>query len=186
MADKEEGFGSAFWKGAAGTVGAGIALWLIGWLKPLWSFTQDAFRSLFTHLAAQSQWPNWSAYLVSSLAAMAFFSWALRYWRNRKDNHNRFNQFSFLGSVWRWNGISSLPYGLRPYCPMCDTMLVYENTGGYYSGEDKRVTLHCERCRTSPVVEPGDMNYLRERVTREIDRLLRTGEWRGHVPESTK
>lgn len=186
MGDKE-GLGSAFWKGAAGAVGAGVALWVIGWLTPLGAFVAQYTRLGWMHLMAQSQWPNWSAYLVSLLLAISALRWALKYWRNRKDNHNRFTQLTVGGAVvWRWRSISSLPMTLVPYCPSCSTQLVYDyDDGERYTGAQRHTVLVCERCDRHRQVcrEPGDYDDLRDRVNREIDRLLRTGEWRQHVAD---
>ena len=182
---KESGtIGLEFAKGAAAAGGAGLFLWLVGWLKPVWSFAHQAFESLWMHLMAQSQWPNWSAYLVSLLAAISALRWAFKAWSSRKDNHNRFNQFNFLGSGWRWNTISHRPIGLVAYCPDCDIRLVYEETGGRFSDEPKTIALQCEKCDVVRTCELGDLKHLTSRVSREIDRLVRTGQWRQHVPDS--
>jgi len=184
MPKESGGVGLEFAKGAAAVAGAAVFTWFMGWLSPIWSFVQWAFESLWTHLMAQSQWPNWSAYFVSAWLLISIVRLAVKKFRNRKDNHNRFSQLSFLGAVWRWNSMSSLPYGLRPYCHTCDTMLVYEHIGGgYYSNESEKVLLHCERCGHDVGNTNGRYTGLQERVTREIDRLVRTGEWVKHVPD---
>ncbi len=188
MADEKQGLVSAFWKSAVGSVGAAVAVWLLGWFGPIWSFVCQYTRLGWMYLMAKSQWPNWSAYLVSLPLAMFIFLSALRYWRNRKNNHSRFTQLNFGGSVlWRWQSISSLPYSLVPYCPKCDMQLVYDyDDGERYTGTQRHTVLICERCDTSRQLcrELGNYSDLQARVTREIVRLIRTGEWRQHVPDA--
>jgi hypothetical protein len=145
MAGEMGGLSTELLKGALGALGAAWMVWFMGWWSPFLSFAHQALESLWMHLIAQSQWPNWSAYLVSVWLLISIVRLAVRKFESRNDNHNRFKKFSFGGSVWRWNSMSSLPYGLRPYCPRCDSMLVYEETGGGYSGDRRQVLLHCER-----------------------------------------
>lgn len=184
MADEKGGIPSAFWKGAAGAVGAAATVWVAGWFEPFWKYCVGYIAAGWSHLMASSQYPNWSAYLVSLLALISALIWAFMAWSSRKDNQKRFNQFNFLGSGWRWNTISNSPVGLLAYCPECDIRLVYEETGGRFSDEPKTIALHCEKCDAVRTCELGDLEHLNGRVSREIDRLIRTGQWRQHVPES--
>lgn len=188
MASESGGWLGELGKGAAGAIGTALGgaafLWLMGWLSPLWSWTQNAFGSLWTHLMAQSQWPNWSAYLVSLLAASAWFLLARRHWRNRKDSTWRFNQLSFLGVVWRWDSTSGLPSAVLSYCPACDTRLVYEQIpADHYFETPQRLLLHCETCGCERFRIDGNLAYMNARIIREIDRLHRTGEWKKHVAD---
>ena len=184
MASESGGWFGALAKGALGAAGGALALWLMGLLSPLWSWVQNASGSLWTHLMAQSSWPNWLAYVISLPAAAACLRWALRHWRNRKDSTWRFHQLSFMGVVWRWEPTSGLPDRVRFYCPRCDTRLVYElMAGDLYSGAQARIALHCETCNCERLQMVGNLDYLNARIIREIDRLHRTGEWRRHVPD---
>lgn len=188
MSTESGGVGAALWKGAAGAVGAAMVVWLMGWLSPIWDFVVQAARLGWRHAMTQSQWPNWSAYLLSLWAAISLLTWALRAWRNRKDNHNRFTQLNLGGEVlWRWRSISSLPSSLVPFCQRCDTQLVYDyDDGERYSGAQRHTLLICEHCNGHRPVcrEIGNYEDLKRRVGRQIDRLIRTGDWRQHVPDS--
>lgn len=189
MSTESGGVGAALWKGAAGAVGAAMVVWLMGWLSPIWDFVVQAARLGWRHAMAHSQWPNWSAYLLSLLAAMSLLNWALRAWRSSKDNHSRFTQLKEGGDVlWSWRSISSTPVGLVPYCQTCSTQLVfsYDDGEGLYSGDQRHTELICQRCNRDRVLlrEPGNYQDLVKRIKREIDRLVRTGEWRKHVPDS--
>lgn len=183
MASESGGWVGAFAKGAAGAAGAALFLWFSGLLKPLWSFIHQASLSLWTHLMAQSQWPNWSAYFVSLLAAFAWSLLARSHLRNRKESTWRFNQLSFLGVVWRWDSTSDLPKTVHGFCASCDTRLVYEQIqGDHYEGTPPQLVLHCETCGCERFRIDGNLAYMNARVIREIDRLQRTGEWKRHVP----
>jgi hypothetical protein len=189
MTDKKGGLTSAVLMGAAGTVGTGVVLWLIDWFSPVVGFFVELIRLGWRHAMAQSQWPNWSAYLLSFWAAISALRWAFRAWSSRKDNHNRFTQFNLGGVVlWSWRSISSHPAGLVPYCPACSTQLVYRYDDGSHYADQRHTELICQHCNRDRVVlrEPGNYDDLIKRIKREIDRLIRTGQWRQHVPESPK
>jgi hypothetical protein len=189
MAAKKDGIGSEFWKGVGGAFGAAVFLGLASLYEPFWKTFSGSMQTGWSHLMASSQYPNWSAYLVSLLAAMSLLRWALSAWRSRTDSTIRFNQFNEGGDVlWSWGSISSHPVGLVPYCPTCSTQLVfrYDDGEGLYFGGQRHTELICQRCNRHRVVlrEPGDYEDLIKRIKREIDRLIRTGEWRRHVPDS--
>lgn len=184
MAKESGGVVDAFWKGAAGAAGSAVLLWLLGWLDPAWSFATGILRSIWVHLTAQSLWPNWSAYVLSLTAAISISCLAFRYWLSNKRSRKRFQQLSFLGAVWRWRDMSSLVYTLRPYCPSCDTLLVYyegaEDLGGHM-----KTQWRCQRCNCVRVNADGFKADVDGQVMREIDRLLRSGQWRRHGVDLT-
>jgi hypothetical protein len=163
-------------------VAAGAAVWFRVELGPAWVLTKQTAESLWTHLLAQSLWPNWTAYAVGIPSAVAVVYLGWRYLDNKKNSHRRFKELPYLGSIWRWNSLSDLPNALQPYCPSCQGLLVYEELGGRYGNQAQSVALHCEACQTIPTEQSGTWKYLQARVAREIQRLIRTGEWRQHVP----
>ncbi|WP_313074947.1 hypothetical protein [Melaminivora sp.] len=182
MASEKDGLLGALGKGAAGAAGGALFLWFSGLLKPLWSWLHQTWLSLWTHLMAQSSWPNWLAYVISLAAALACLRWARRQWRSRKDSTWRFHQLSFLGVLWRWLPTSGLPSHVSGYCPACDTRLVYETLVPNFD-HPRRIALHCETCSSVRLRMEGNLDYMNARVIREIDRLQRTGEWKQHVPD---
>lgn len=162
---------------------AGAAVWFKVELRPAWALAQQTIEPLWQHLMTPSLWPNWVAYLVSIPSTMAVFFLAWRYLQYRKSSSRLFKELNYLGSVWRWNSPSDLPNALQPYCPSCNTLLVYEELGGRFGNQSQSVALHCEACQTIPTEQPGTWKYLQARTAREIERLIRTGEWRQHVPD---
>lgn len=188
MADKKDGIGSEFWKGVGGAFGAAVFLGLASLYEPFWKTFSGFMQTGWSHLMASSQYPNWSAYLVSLLAAISLLRWALSAWRNRKESTSRFNQLIFGGLVlWRWRSISSHPTGLVPYCAVCDHQLTYDiEYANALRSTQCQTVLFCEHCNPGLAVlrEDGSYDGLIKRVSREIDRLVRTGEWRKHVPDA--
>ena len=163
-------------------MGTGLTMSFKEMLESAWAATQQTAESLWAHLLAQSLWPNWAAYVVGIPSAMAVAYLIWRYLDDKKNSHRRFKELPFLGSVWRWSSLSDLPHALQPYCPNCQGLLVYEELGGRYGNQAQSVALHCEACQTIPTEQSGTWKYLQARVEREIQRLIRTGEWRQHVP----
>jgi len=160
----------------------GAAVWFKDELQPAWMLAQQSAQPLWRHLMTPSQWPNWAAYALSVPSALIVIYLVWRYLDDRKNSHRRFKELQYLGTVWRWKSLSDLPHALRPHCPSCQSLLVYEELGGRFGSQSQSVVLHCEKCQTIPTEEPGTWKYLQSRVSREIQRLIRTGEWRQHVP----
>lgn len=179
MAKSDGGIVSEAWKGVAGAAAVGVFAWLMDWVKPAWDWLCAALKSGWTHLMASSALSNWLAYAMSLALEISALRWALRAWASRKDNHERFTQFNFMGGVWRWNFMSGHIGNLGVYCPQCDGALVYSNARQIWE-----VNWHCERCRCICVSCEGDKSYLDGRVKREIDRLVRTGDWRKYVDKT--
>jgi len=162
---------------------AGAAVWFKDELRPVWVLAQQTVEPLGQHLMTPSLWPNWVAYLVCIPSALAVLFLGWRYLQYRKSSGRLFKELTYLGSVWRWNSPADLPKALKPYCPNCNALLVYEELGGRFGSQSQSVALHCETCQTIPTEQPGTWKYLQARTAREIERLIRTGEWRQHVPD---
>jgi len=181
LSDRKKKMGASIWLGAVLLAAVGTAVWFRDELRPTWTLAQQTMEPLWSHLMTPSQWPNWATYLgcLSSVVLVVYLVW--RYLDDRKNSHRRFKELQYLGTIWRWKSMSDLPRALRPYCPTCQSLLVYEELGGRFGSQSQSVVLHCEQCQTIPTEQPGTWKYLQARVAREIQRLIRTGEWRQHV-----
>ena len=84
----------------------------------------------------------------------------------------------FLNAKWTWHYNRGVPAGIWAYCPRCDTQLVYSE---YYDSGSNRIRLECEHCNSTLVSEVGSRDYLVAKIARQIDRNIRTGEWKKHV-----
>lgn len=62
-------------------------------------------------------------------------------------------------------------------------MLVYGYE--YPPHSDQTTVLTCETCIRPLLHNRGDKDYLVAKVRRQIDRKLRTGEWKNALPKTT-
>ena len=165
----------------AGAVATVVLTVVVGAFPSAWTWFKGVVSAVGHHLGMSSGWPNWMSYLLALIAVQNIVSLAMRWSRTRNDAQSQFTEFSFLGGKWRWLLTSGTPSSLLSFCPVCDGQLVYEETGDGY-GSRRVVKLHCERCQAVRVEQGGNLSDLKGRVCREIERQLRTGEWRQSVP----
>jgi hypothetical protein len=138
-----------------------------------WSQTRLSVNWLFDPLPAPR-------ILVIGLLVVAF-SLAARRLRSRAveelpaaPSPRDYREDAFLGLVWRWTYDSSgQPRSVYPFCPQCDLQL-QPGIGLFHMTTE----LHCDRCRRELLSCDQDWPNLQARIVREIQRALRTGEWR--------
>ena len=85
------------------------------------------------------------------------------------------------GAKWRWGWIGNRLSNLWCYCPDCEAVLVYR-----YDLIFEETHFLCENCRHSVVatIKGGDKDYALRAVEREIDRRIRTGEYKSKLNNS--
>ncbi len=166
-----------FW----GNVAAGVVVAAIGLLVPDlrdWLFTVAG--AVWAHFFRVTELPNWLVWLLALLAsgwAFLAFAYLARHRATRidPDHWSGYTKDHFKGALWEWRYVGNNIQGLMPYCPRCESALVYENSFAY--GEETRVRLFCERCNTNLVQERGDFSYLKGSIERQIVRNVRTNEY---------
>jgi hypothetical protein len=95
-----------------------------------------------------------------------------------------YSQDNFFGMVWRWDSTSRNPLDtLRPFCPSCDTRLVYSMD--VRSHDFTTLTgFICETCQKEIAKLEGDRDYVLAKVGRQIERKIRNGEWKQAISKS--
>lgn len=151
------------------------------------SFVPGAFKwiaevatDFWNHLRGTSEFPNWSLYLLALMSIHTILYWAARVMKPKGPNVAAYNNDSFLGLKWRWSYISGHPANAWAFCPHCDTMLVYSEVGSLFD-TDRKTVLTCETCNRDLLHHKGDKDYLVQKIHRQIDRKIRTGEWQSVV-----
>lgn len=161
----------------------GIVLALV---PRVWAWIVETLAGVWAHLTSWGSVPMWWLYLlyVVSGSAVLLVLWAV-YENIKKPHWTDYIKDSFFNVIWRWQWKDSSTIGIWAYCPSCDTTLVYKNDHRYFDGVTT-VQLICETCSAVRVRENGDNNDLVAKVQRQIDRKLRTGEWRGCIDRDQK
>ena len=87
------------------------------------------------------------------------------------------------GAKWRWSWVGNQISNVWCFCPRCDATLVYDDAScrSLYSDINKTDFI-CENCGHSVVasVTGGNKDYATGAIIREIERRIRTGEYKKH------
>lgn len=171
--------------GVLGTVIGGLILtlilWLSGFLPSIWEGCKFALGWFFHFLFSSVSMPVWLIVLISFLVVPTLFRIFSSF---RKEalghpNWHDYKQDEIFGMRWRWD------YGLYSggiiniscFCPSDDTQLIYEDWGS-------KVAFQCETCNTRFGPFEGQINYFFGKIERQIQRKLRSGEWKAIVEQS--
>ena len=147
-----------------------------------------ANRSLFGLLAEQRRF----VYLATAVLSGAGIWAAIRIIAAfrappgpREPHWREFTEFEFLGVLWRWDyGSRGDILHLVSFCPRsgCD-MQTYGRLGRYFGPGNESTVYHCDRCGHTPDIN-GSQEAIENRVLREIQRLLRSDQWKNHIRPS--
>ena len=136
----------------------------------------EVAAAFWSHLLGTSGFPNWSLYLLALMSIHTLVYWAARATKPKGPNVASYNHDTFLGLKWRWSYIAGQPANAWAFCPHCDTMLVYSEVGRFFD-PDRKTVLTCETCGRDMLQHEGDRDYLVQKIHRQIDRKIRSGEW---------
>jgi ribosomal protein S27E len=160
----------------AAVLGIGGAIW--AFVPDAWKWFTDLLGSAWEHLTSPATVPTWSLYVLYTVGAAALLVVALIVRESFKKTGPSFTDYEedrFFGVVWRWGYAHGRPTGTWAFCPSCDTVLVYSYR---YDYGHQKTTLHCETCNHDLATESGDKDDIVAKVHRQIDRKIRTGEWK--------
>ena len=135
------------------------------------------------HLASAASVPWWLIYAAIVLLALLLWRAARRVVNDfaadaAKESPLSYTTDRFHGLVWRWLIDSDFqPYRISTFCPRCDMQLHPGSPGYGYPTQ-----FHCDKCGfTSDTIEM-EPEPLEKWVIREIQRKLRTNEWKQGLP----
>lgn len=173
-----------------GGVVAGVVLAIGG---AVWAFAPNAWKwftdlvsSVWAHLTSSASVPTWWLYLLYAAGVAVLVQIGARIHvavSNNEPTVAEYQEDTFFGVVWRWSNAHGGAASAWAFCPKCDTVLVYaehrNNAGQWFT------ILTCETCNEPKLTETGDKDDLVARVHRQIDRKMRTGEWKHYVERKT-
>lgn len=97
------------------------------------------------------------------------------------DEFSEYTEDMIKNAKWRWEWNRNEVSNLWCFCPQCDATLVYNDSSCTDFYTDKNNTLFiCENCNNKIVsdIDGGNKSYALGFVRREIDRRIRTGEYK--------
>ena len=170
------------------TVISGLILACLTWLFK--SYLKIAFLWVWKILVICLAWlfsfhqiHGWLIIVLIFTLVIVLAQSALRFRRSMKSDsgvYKIFREGYFEGFYWRWSYHYSSIIALRVFCPNrnCDMEVQLEYIGGSYSSRASTL-LRCDRCgeKKSLGVEPQEIERI---VTCEIERLIRTGQWKNN------
>ena len=156
------------------TLVSAALLYLATLIPGLAAWVGNAIVNSVKYMQAEVSLPRWLV-LSLILATLPFWNWLLRKTRSRRGpNPADYREDHFHGVVWRWSyGLDNTPINPWCFCPRDDTVLVW-NYSPYRTGID----IRCETCAQTYGQFDGDMDYVQEMIVRQIDRRIRSGEWK--------
>lgn len=92
----------------------------------------------------------------------------------RKPKWTSYTSDVFENLRWRWgydfgNNIEDL----KPYCMKDDTLVIYK----YLDIHESNTMFTCETCGSKYGPHQGDINYIKSRIIRQIDRKIRNNQY---------
>jgi hypothetical protein len=155
------------------------------WLPPLLGSVSRACGVACSWVMSTHATPGWLLIPLSAAAIWCIIKFGTRMSRvpNQPEPHWRdFRAFEYMGVLWRWEYSSRGDvHSLVSFCPQedCD-MQTFPKLGHYYGPGRESTKYPCDRCGHTPEIESGQY-VIESRVTREIQRLLRSDAWKQHL-----
>lgn len=149
----------------------------VGFLSWVWSGIIWCREALFASYSLPG-W-TWLLILIFALIGLVNIYLAIKGESEEPEFKSYVEDFIY-GAKWRWGWDGNQISNVWCFCPICDAILVYDDSScRFYSGANKTDFI-CENCNRRVVasINGGDKNYATGAVRREISRRVRTGEYK--------
>jgi uncharacterized protein YlaI len=125
--------------------------------------------------------PVWLLSIISILASVSVIKFFLLLINNSNPEYKAYVKDFIYGTNWRWKWKKDEIVELQCYCPICDSVLVYDESSCHTRYTDVAKTdFICENCKSQIVtsIHGGNKKYAFNAVKREIERKIRTNEYK--------
>ena len=131
--------------------------------------------------------PGWVLLIISLLALFAIAVIFLIVKENRSPEFKAYTEDFLFDTKWRWYWSGNNIANLWCYCPSCDATLVYDDSSCHNRYIDSKTDFICENCGSKVVasITGGNKDYSIGAVKREIDRRIRTGDYKNTLKNET-
>ncbi len=175
--------------GAIASVIAGIILLAVpvlrGYVVSFFSWLWSGVVWLWEALIASYALPGWAWLVIFGFAFVGLVNiyLAIKGEAAEEPEFKSYIEDSIHGAKWRWTWVGNQISNVWCYCPRCDATLVYDDSScrSYYS-DTKKTDFICENCGHNVVASMvgGNKEYATSAIKREIDRRIRTSEYKKH------
>ena len=153
------------------------------------SFLQIWFGIIWTYEALLTSYtvPLWVLIIISVLALTTTIRFLINLQSNTKPEHLSYKEDFIYGANWRWKWTKNEVSNIQCYCPKCDSLLVYDDSSCHTRYTDVTKTdFICQNCESQLVtsIHGGNKNYAINAVKREIERRIRTNEYKINLHKS--
>jgi hypothetical protein len=130
--------------------------------------------------------PVWLLSIISILAFITLIKFFLLITNNSTVEYKAYVKDFIYGTNWRWRWKKDEIVDLQCYCPICDSLLVYDESSCHTRYTDvSKTDFICENCKSQIVtsIHGGNKKYAFSAVKREIERRIRTDEYKSNISE---
>lgn len=172
--------------GVIASVLAGIILlaipvlrgYFFGFLSWIWSGVEWLWHALLASCSL-SGWALCVFFILALVGIIYIYKDVKR--ESEEPDFKSYTEEFIYGAKWKWNWAGNQFSNVWCFCPRCDGELVYDDSScrSLYSDTIKTDFI-CENCGHSLItsISGGNKDYATGAVKREIDRRIRTGEYK--------
>lgn len=130
--------------------------------------------------------PVWLLLIISILALISIFKFFIYLQNRSKIEYLKYIEDNIYNAKWKWKWSKGKIVDLQCYCPTCDAVLVYDDTTHMKPTELLKTEFICENCNSQIVstIHGGNKNYAINAVKREIERRVRTQEYKTSIKDN--
>ena len=136
---------------------------------------------LYKELLTTYTLPLWLILIISIFASVYIAKLLLSIKFKSKPEYTAYTQDFIYGTNWKWKWEKEEISDIQCYCPKCDAILIYDDTlSNIKHTELSKTDFICENCNSNIVttIHGGNKNYAINAVKREIERRIRTDEYK--------
>lgn len=136
---------------------------------------------LYKELLTTYTLPLWLILIISIFASIYIAKLLLSIKFKSKPEYTAYTQDFIYGTNWKWKWEKEEISDIQCYCPKCDAILIYDDTlSNIKHTELSKTDFICENCNSNIVttIHGGNKNYAINAVKREIERRIRTDEYK--------
>jgi len=169
-----------------GVIASLIAAALISILEPLRNYARSllswmwsALVWLYDALLASYALPGWVWLIILFFALIGLLEVYHAVRPESGAEYSEYTEDKMHGAIWRWRWVGNAVSNLWCYCPNCDATLVYINQSILDYRIAPKADFLCENCNSIiTTIISGDKDYALGVIEREIERRVRTGEYK--------